>query len=209
MSLKYSVLILIIIFISGCVTVENNAKTDEIAEEVTGEVTAGVTETEEEYKREVDVMEEISISSGVFVEGESIPVEYTCDGRDVSPPLLLKGIPESAKSIALIMDDPDAPGRTFVHWVMYNVPAGTRQFPKGIPTTATLNDGSRQGMSDFGRTGYGGPCPPPGKPHRYYFRVYALDNVLDLPHGASRQQLEKAMQGHILAKSELMGRYGR
>jgi hypothetical protein len=211
MSLKYSVLILIIIFISGCVTVDN-AKTDEIAEEVTGEVTdevtAGVTETEEESKREADIMEEISISSGAFVEGGSIPLEYTCDGSDVSPPLLFKGIPGDAKSIALVMDDPDAPGRTFVHWVIYNIPAGTRQLPKGIPMTAALDDGSLHGMSDFGRTGYGGPCPPSGT-HRYYFKLYALDIVLDLPHGASKQQLENAMQGHILAKSELMGRYGR
>lgn len=206
MSLKYSVLILIIIFISGCVT--NNVQTDEIAEEVTGEVTAEVTDTEEGSKQEAGIMEGISISSGAFVEGGSIPVEYTCDGSDVSPPLLLKGIPDGAKSIALIMDDPDAPGGTFVHWVIYNIPAGTRQLPKGIPTTVTLNDGSRQGISDFRRTGYGGPCPPSGT-HRYYFKLYALDIVLDLPQGASKAQLEKAMQGHILAKSELMGRYGR
>ena len=204
MSLKYIVLLIIIIFISGCVTGDNNATNDKIA----AEITAGVTETVEEYTREVDIMEKFSLSSGAFGQGDSIPVEYTCDGSDMSPPLVFSGIPDGVKSIALIMDDPDAPGETWVHWVIYNIPAGTQQLAEGIPGERTLNGGSRQGMMDFGSIGYGGPCPPSGT-HRYFFKVYALDTVLDLQPGASKQQLENAMQGHILAKTELMGRYGR
>lgn len=154
-------------------------------------------------------MKKFTISSGAFGQGESIPEEYTCDGIDISPPLVLSGIPEGAKSIAIVMDDPDAPGRTFVHWVIYNIPAGTQQIAEAVPVKDVLADGSRQGKSDFGRTGYGGPCPPPGKLHRFYFKAYALDTVLDMQPGASKQQLEKAMDRHVLAKTELMGRYGR
>ncbi|MDL5503032.1 MAG: YbhB/YbcL family Raf kinase inhibitor-like protein, partial [Candidatus Methanoperedens sp.] len=105
-----------------------------------------------------------------------------------------EGIPAGTKSISLIMDDPDAPGGTFVHWVLYNIPAGTLKLPKGMPRN--LTDGSIQGMTDFGQPGYGGPCPPPGKPHRYYIKVYALDISLNLPPGASKNQLESAMKGH-------------
>ena len=204
MSLKYIVLVIVIIFISGCVTGNNNATKDEI----TPEVTAKVTETVEEYTQEADIMETFSISSGAFGEGGTIPVEYTCDGSDISPPLVFSGIPDGVKSIALIMDDPDAPGGTWVHWVIYNIPAGTQQLAEGIPGERTLNDGSRQGMMDFGSIGYGGPCPPSGT-HRYFFKVYALDTVLDLQSGASKAQLENAMQGHVLAKAELMGKYAR
>lgn len=109
----------------------------------------------------------------------------------------------------MIMDDPDAPRGTFVHWVLYGVPPETQGLPEAVPKNKTLSDGSRQGTTDFRKIGYGGPCPPPGKPHRYYFRVYALDTKLDLPPGISRADLENAMKGHILAKGELMGRYGR
>ena len=204
MSLKYFVLVIAVILISGCVNGNNNATTDEI----TPEVTAEVTETVDEYTQEAVIMEDFSISSEAFGQGDTIPVEYTCDGSDISPPLVFSGIPDGVKSIALIMDDPDAPGKTWVHWVIYNIPAGTQQLAEGIPGERTLNDGSRQGMMDFGSIGYGGPCPPSGT-HRYFFKVYALDTVLDLQPGASKQQLENAMQGHILAKTELMGRYGR
>jgi Raf kinase inhibitor-like YbhB/YbcL family protein len=107
------------------------------------------------------------------------------------------------------MDDPDAPGGTFVHWVLYNLPAQIQKLPEGIPHDKTLPDGSMQGMTDFGRTGYGGPCPPPGKPHRYYFKIYALDSKINLPPGASKKQLEDEIVGHILAKGELMGTYKR
>ena len=203
MSLKYFVLVIAVILISGCVDGNNNAPVDEI----TPEATAEVTETEEEYTREADIMEEFSISSGAFSQGDTIPVEYTCDGSDISPPLVFSGIPEGAKSIALIVDDPDAPGGVWVHWVIYNMPVG-RELAKGIPPIGTLPDGGRQGTSDFGKMGYGGPCPPSGT-HRYYFKAYALDTVLDLQSGASKAQLENAMQGHVLAKAELMGKYAR
>ncbi len=159
------------------------------------------------WEKEVNTMEKITVSSEAFKEGEAIPLEYTCDGKDVSPPLSWKGVPENAKSLALIMDDPDAPMGTFVHWVLFNIPSDTTTLPKGIPRNQTLADGSSQGMTDFGRTGYGGPCPPRGT-HRYYFKVYALDTMLDL-RSATKQQLENAMKGHVLAQGELMGRYAR
>lgn len=154
-------------------------------------------------------MEKISISADGFKEGDTIPDEFTCKGKDISPSLSWEGIPAGTKSISLIMDDPDAPGGTFVHWVLYNIPGQTLMLPKGIPHNKTLADGSMQGMTDFGRAGYGGPCPPPGKPHRYYFKVYALDIKLDLPPGVSKNQLENAMKGHVLARGELMGKYQR
>ena len=203
MSLKYFVLVIAVILISGCVTGNNNATTDEI----TPEVTAEVMETVDEYTQEADIMEDFSISSGAFGQGDTIPVEYTCDGSDMSPPLVFSGIPDGAKSIALIVDDPDASGGMWVHWVIYNMPPN-RELAKGMPIAGTLPDGSRQGTSDFGKAGYGGPCPPSGT-HRYYFKVYALDIVLDLQSGASKAQLENAMQGHVLAKAELMGKYAR
>ena len=203
MSLKYFVLVIAVILISGCVDGNNNAPVDEI----TPEATAEVTETEEEYTREADIMEEFSISSGAFSQGDTIPVEYTCDGSDISPPLVFSEIPDSAKSIALIVDDPDAPGGTWVHWVIYNMPVG-RELAKGVPIAGTLPDGSRQGTSDFGKAGYGGPCPPSGT-HRYYFKAYVLDIVLDIQSGASKAELENAMQGHVLAKAELIGKYAR
>lgn len=154
-------------------------------------------------------MQNISISAEAFRDGEMIPAEYTGDGRDISPALSWSGIPQSTKGVALIMDDPDAPRGTFVHWILYNIPADTGGLPKAIPVKDTLDDGSRQGKTDCGENGYCGPAPPPGKPHRYYFRIYALDTKLDLPPGASRSGVEKAMEGHILAKGELMGKYGR
>jgi Raf kinase inhibitor-like YbhB/YbcL family protein len=160
-------------------------------------------------KKEVDTMEKITISAEVFKEGEIIPAEYTCEGKNVSPSLSWKGIPAGTKSIAMIMDDPDAPGGTFVHWLLFNIPGNTQKLPKGIPRNQTLDDGSLQGKNDFERLGYGGPCPPPGKPHRYYFKIYALDTKLKLQPGASRQQLENAMKGHILSTGELMGKYQR
>lgn len=154
-------------------------------------------------------MEKISISIDGFNEGDMIPDKFTCEGKDVSPPISWTGIPGGTKSIALITDDPDAPGGTFVHWVLYNLPANILKLPESIPQDKTLADGSMQGMTDFGRPGYGGPCPPPGKPHRYYFKVYALDRKLDLQPLASKSQVENAMKGHILAQGELMGKYQR
>lgn len=154
-------------------------------------------------------MENISISADEFKQGDNIPDKFTCNGRDISPSLSWKGIPAGTKSIALIMDDPDATRGTFTHWVLYNIPAETLKLPESMPHDQTLTDGSMQGISDYGRSDYGGPCPPPGKPHRYYFKVYALDTKLNLPPGASKEQVENAMKGHILAQGELMGKYQR
>jgi Raf kinase inhibitor-like YbhB/YbcL family protein len=159
-------------------------------------------------KEEVN-MEKISISAEGFKDGTTIPDIYTCKGKDISPSISWNGIPAGTKSIALIMDDPDAPGGTFVHWILYNVPAQTQKLLEGMTHDKTLADGSMQGMTDFGRTGYGGPCPPPGKPHRYFFKIYALDSMINLPPGASKKQLENAMAGHILAKGEIVGIYKR
>ncbi len=154
-------------------------------------------------------MQNISITTEAFKAGGTIPSEYTCDGRNISPSLSWTGIPAGAKSIVLIMDDPDAPRGTFVHWVLYNIPADVQKLSPGVSGNQTLADGSRQGMTDFGRTGYGGPCPPPGKPHRYFFKIYALDTTLDLSSKATKADVERAMKGHVLAQGELMGKYGR
>jgi len=160
-------------------------------------------------EKEENIMKTIIISVDGFKNGETIPSRYTCDGRDISPEISWKGLPERAKSVTLIMDDPDAPGGTFLHWTLYNVPHTADKLPEGMSKSQMLADGSLQGITDFGNTGYGGPCPPKGKPHRYYFRIYALDTKLDLPPGAKSEDIEKAMKGHILAKGELMGKYGR
>jgi Raf kinase inhibitor-like YbhB/YbcL family protein len=168
----------------------------------------------ERHKKSVAVSEErgqdmaISVSSSAFQEGGTIPAKYTCDGNDVSPPLKWTGAPEGTKSIALICDDPDAPMGTWVHWVMWNIAPSVRELAENVPPKPDLPDGSRQGISDFRRPGYGGPCPPSGV-HRYYFKVYALDTVLDLPTGAKKADLLKAMKGHILTEGQLMGRYSR
>jgi Raf kinase inhibitor-like YbhB/YbcL family protein len=150
----------------------------------------------------------ISVGSSAFQEGGLIPAKYTCDGNDLSVPLKWAGAPEGTKSIALISDDPDAPVGTWVHWVMWNIPPAARELAEGVPPKAELPDGSRQGVSDFGRPGYGGPCPPSGT-HRYYFKVYALDAMLDLPNSARKADLVKAMKGHVLAEGQLMGKYSR
>lgn len=151
----------------------------------------------------------IELSSTAFREGETIPKQYTGDGKDVSPPLRWAEPPQGTKSFALICDDPDAPGRTWVHWVLFNLPADARELPDDTPTTETLPNGAKQGKNDFGKIGYGGPAPPPGKPHRYFFKLYALDTQLDLPSGATKDQVLAAMKGHTLAEGQLMGRYGR
>lgn len=151
---------------------------------------------------------EIKITSSAFEDGALIPAEYTCDGRDISPPLQWDEVPEGTKSIALICDDPDAPAGTWVHWVMYNLPPETKELAENIPPDETLPNRARQGTTDFGRIGYGGPCPPSGT-HRYFFKVYALDKDLDLPTGADKRELLDAMDGHILGQGELMGKYAR
>ena len=151
----------------------------------------------------------LEITSTAFKAEQPIPKQYTGDGADQSPPLHWSEPPSGTKSIALICDDPDAPGGTWVHWVLFNLPAQVRELEEGVPKTETLGNGAKQGMSDFGNIGYGGPAPPKGKAHRYYFKLYALDVALDLPPGATKAQLENAMKGHILAEGQLMGKYGR
>ncbi len=151
---------------------------------------------------------EIKITSSAFEEGGMIPAKYTCDGADVSVPLQWDAVPEGTKSIAIINDDPDAPMGTWVHWVIFGLPAETRELAENVPADATLANGAKQGTTDFGRTGYGGPCPPSGT-HRYFFRIYALDVEIDLPSGAKKKQLLEAMEGHILGQGRLIGKYKR
>ncbi|MEW5768638.1 MAG: YbhB/YbcL family Raf kinase inhibitor-like protein [bacterium] len=148
------------------------------------------------------------LTSSAFVTGKPIPRKYTCDGEDISPPLQWSDPPQGTQSFALISDDPDAPMGTWVHWVLYNLPANRRTLPENITSDAELPDGSRHGKNSWRRLGYGGPCPPGGT-HRYFFKFYALDTVLNLASGASKDQLLQAMKGHILAQTELMGAYTR
>jgi Raf kinase inhibitor-like YbhB/YbcL family protein len=155
----------------------------------------------------------LSLTSPSFDEGGMIPKKQTCDGTDLSPALQWSGAPEGTKSFALVMDDPDAPPGTWVHWVIYDVPGDAKGLEEGVPKKETLPNGAKQGsvwgVESFSRVGYFGPCPPPGKPHRYYFKLYALDATLNLPPKATKFDVEKAMKGHILAQTQLMGKYGR
>jgi Raf kinase inhibitor-like YbhB/YbcL family protein len=150
------------------------------------------------------------LTSTAFAPGQTIPEQHGCDGKDASPPLAWKDPPATTKSFALICEDPDAPAGTWVHWLLWNVPASARGLPEAVGTAPTLPDGARQGTNDFKKTGWGGPCPPRGHgPHRYVFRVFALDTTLDLPAGAKKGALEQAVVGHTLARAELIGHYER
>ena len=151
----------------------------------------------------------MQLKTSAFEPGSDIPVQFTCDGSDISPALSWTTPPEGTQSFALVMEDPDAPRRTFIHWVLYDLPASERELPEDVPSQRTLPSGARQGHNDFGQIGYGGPCPPPGPPHRYYFRLYALDKRLELRPGSTRAHADRSMRGHILAHVELMGRYRR
>ena len=151
----------------------------------------------------------LQVASTAFAAGETIPKKFTCDGPDLSPPLNWREAPAGTESFALIMDDPDAPVGTWVHWVLYNLPANTKELSEGVEKQDQLANGALQGRNDCRKMGYGGPCPPPGKPHRYYFKLYALDIVLKLKAGATKAELEQAMKGHIVGQGEAMGRYGR
>jgi Raf kinase inhibitor-like YbhB/YbcL family protein len=152
-----------------------------------------------------------SLSSTAFQDGSAIPVKHTCDGADVSPPLAWSGAPSRAAAYALIADDPDAPAGTWVHWVLYNLPGTTTHLPENVAKTDAVPDlgGALQGRNDFRRAGYGGPCPPPGPAHRYFFKLYALDAPLKLKPGAQKQDVEAAMQAHVLGTAQLVGAYGR
>ena len=145
----------------------------------------------------------LKISSTAFESESTIPEKYTCEGPDVSPPLSWTSIPDEAQSLVLIADDPDAPAGTWVHWVLFDIPADTTELPEDVSGTGTA------GVNDFKREGYGGPCPPPGSPHRYFFKLYALDTTLDLAPGATKKRVVEAMGGHVLAQGQLMGTYSR
>ncbi|MDA8382716.1 MAG: YbhB/YbcL family Raf kinase inhibitor-like protein [Betaproteobacteria bacterium] len=149
----------------------------------------------------------LTLTSPSFRSGEPIPKPYTCDGADGSPPLAWTGTPADTKAFALVVEDPDAPGGTWVHWVLYNIPAHAHALEADVPHGAALPDGARQGLNSWRKTGYGGPCPPSGT-HRYWFHLYALDSPLDLK-APTKAQLLDAMKGHILGKAELMGPYRR
>lgn len=150
----------------------------------------------------------MQVKSADFQEGGMIPKQYTCDDADISPAISWDSVPEGTKSIALITDDPDAPMGTFVHWVLYDLPPDVKELPENFSTDKTLDNGTKQGINGYKKIGYGGPCPPSGT-HRYYFKLYALDKKLDLDPGATKVEVEQAMQGHILAQGQLMGRYSR
>jgi len=149
------------------------------------------------------------LQSSAFADGSPIPKQHTADGADVSPPLAWSDVPAGTQFFALICDDPDAPRGTWVHWVLFNLPADAVLLPEGVPTAKTLPKGAKQGTNDFGKIGYGGPSPPRGKPHRYFFKLYALDGFLKLAEGATKAQLEQAMTGHILEQAQWMGTYQR
>ncbi len=151
----------------------------------------------------------MQVTSSAFEEGGTIPKQYTGDGPDQSPPLRWSGAGANSKSIAVICDDPDAPRGTWVHWVLWNLPPDTTELKENAATAKALPAAVKQGTNDFRKAGYGGPAPPPGKQHRYFFKIYVLDTMLDLPDGATKQQLEQAMKGHILGQGQLMGKYGR
>jgi Raf kinase inhibitor-like YbhB/YbcL family protein len=150
----------------------------------------------------------IQLTSPAFAEGAAIPDQYTCDGPNISPPLKWSSVPQGTKSIALIVEDPDAPLGTFTHWVIFSISPSVTELPERVPTMDVLPDGVRQGINDMRRTGYGGPCPPTGS-HRYFFKLYALDIELSLKPGATKKDLVSAMEGHVLALGQLMGTYKR
>ena len=149
----------------------------------------------------------MKLTTTAFAEGQPIPPKHAYDNEDLSPALQWSGVPPAARSLALICDDPDAPMGTWVHWVIYGLPPATAGLAEGVPQSSELADGAMQGVNDYKRIGYGGPAPPPGKPHRYYFKIYALDIKPELKPGITKADLLKAMDGHILAEGQLMGTY--
>jgi Raf kinase inhibitor-like YbhB/YbcL family protein len=150
----------------------------------------------------------MKLSSPAFSDGALIPAQYTCTGDDFSPPLAWSDIPAGAKSLALIADDPDAPVRTWVHWVIFNLPVTEAGLPQGVKGEKQLAGGGTQGTNSWRRIGYGGPCPPSGT-HRYFFKLYALDTTMSLGNNTAAEDLQAAMKGHILAETQLMGRFKR
>ncbi len=148
----------------------------------------------------------LKITSPAFKENEIIPNQFTCEGANQSPPLAWDNVPTNTKTFALVMDDPDAPGGTFVHWVLFNVPVKINALEQNVPHSEVLENGVQQGVNDFSNVGYGGPCPPSGV-HRYFFKLYALDDSLNLPEASKKKDVFEAMKGHVLAEAILVGRY--
>jgi hypothetical protein len=202
-SLRSWWLIVCVALIAGLTACEKREKGEEVvpgpAEGGAVQVEAGSADSETTAFR---------LTSPAFKNGEAIPKEYTCDGRNVSPPLAWENPPKGTAAFALIMDDPDAPMGTFTHWVIFNIPGGDTGLSAEVAAVASLENGARQGSNSARRIGYMGPCPPSGT-HRYYFRLYALHTTLDVKAGADRASVEKAMKEHILGEAELMGTYGR
>lgn len=163
---------------------------------------------EKEAAMATDSTHKLVLTSTAFKEGDAIPKKYGCNGADISPALQWNGAPTETKSFALIVDDPDAPMGTWVHWVIFNIPAKATGLPEDVPAKESLPDGALQGKNDFRNYGYGGPCPPGGT-HRYFFKLYALDAMLQLKAGCTKAELLKAMTGHIVGEAQLMGRYSR
>lgn len=151
----------------------------------------------------------LQLSSKAFLDGQPIPKKFTCSGQDVSPELTWSDAPSGTKSLALIVDDPDAPAGVWVHWVLYDLPAETHELPESMPKDRELHSGARQGKNDFGKIGYGGPCPPSGPAHRYFFKLYALREKTGLGAGASKADLERAMKGKVIEQATLTGKFGR
>ncbi len=149
------------------------------------------------------------LNSSAIEAGGTIPEKYTCEGEDISPPLSWQGVPSDAKSLVLIMDDPDAPNGTWSHWVLYNLPPSLSELPENYPSGGKPEPGGMQGRNDFGDVQYGGPCPPPGSTHTYHFRLYAVDRELTMSAGATRQQVLDRIQDHIIDNTELMADFGR
>lgn len=151
----------------------------------------------------------MQLSSDAFEDGAEIPRVHTCDGDDTSPALTVSGVPEEAVSLALVADDPDAPAGTWVHWLLWGLPATTTGLPGGVPARGEVLEGARQGENDFGNLGYGGPCPPKGEEHRYFFKLYALDGEPDLPAGTTKAELTDVIGPMVVERCQLMGRYRR
>ncbi len=151
----------------------------------------------------------LTISSPAIRDGGRIPSVFTCRGSDKSPPLAWSGVPDGTKTLAIVVEDPDAPGGIFIHWVAFNIPANSSGLEEGVPNRSELPSGGTQGVNSFGRVGYGGPCPPPGPAHHYHFRLFALDETLPLGPDATAGRLMQAMQSHVSASADLVGIFGR
>lgn len=152
---------------------------------------------------------QMQLTSAAFKNNESIPPQYTCEGKNISPPLAWTGAPPGTRSFVLIVDDPDAPHGVWTHWVVFDLPADATELAEDTPKSPSITGNAKQGTNDFKQVGYGGPCPPPGKPHRYFFKLYALDTMLNLKPGSSKNQVEAALAQHVLARGQLVGTYQR